>query len=69
MSLKSKDDTHELIIRDNGLGLPEKLDFDNLESLGLRLVKSLTEQIDGELTINRSHGTEFKITFKEKRNN
>lgn len=65
MSLKLKDDTYELIIRDNGLGLPEKLDFDNLESLGLRLVKSLTEQIDGELTINRSHGTEFKITFKE----
>jgi len=65
MSLKLKDESYELIIRDNGLGLPEKLDFDNLESLGLRLVKSLTEQIDGELIINRSHGTEFKITFKE----
>jgi PAS domain S-box-containing protein len=65
VSLKSEDDKYELIISDNGLGLPEKLDLDNLESLGLRLVNSLTEQIDGEMTINRSHGTEFKITFKE----
>ena len=64
MSLKSIDDKYELIIRDNGLGLPEKLDFNNLESLGLRLVNSLTEQIDGELTINRSHGTEFKSLLK-----
>ncbi|WP_052374118.1 PAS domain S-box protein [Methanobacterium sp. SMA-27] len=65
VSLKSEDDKYELIISDSGIGLPEKLDFDNLESLGLSLVNSLTEQIDGEITINISHGTEFKITFKE----
>jgi PAS domain S-box-containing protein len=65
VSLKSVEDKYELIIRDNGIGLPEELDFDHLESLGLRLVTSLTEQIDGELTVERSHGTEFKITFKQ----
>jgi two-component system, sensor histidine kinase PdtaS len=56
---------YELIVKDNGIGLPEDLDFDNLESLGLLLVKNLTEQIDGKITINRYNGTEFKITFKE----
>ena len=65
ISLKSKEDKYELIIHDNGIGLPEKLDFNNLESLGLLLVNNLTEQIDGELTINRNHGTEFKIIFEE----
>jgi len=65
VSLKTVDDKYELIIRDNGIGLPEELDFNNLETLGLLLVNNLTEQIDGELTINRSPGTEFKIKFKE----
>ena len=54
VSLKTVDDKYELIIRDNGIGLPEELDFNNLETLGLLLVNNLTEQIDGELTINRS---------------
>ena len=67
ISLKSKEDKYELIIHDNGIGLPEKLDFNNLESLGLLLVNNLTEQIDGELTVNRNPGTEFKIIFKELR--
>jgi len=65
VSLKSVEDGYELIISDNGVGLPEELDFDNNKSLGLILVKSLTEQIDGEITIHRNHGTEFKIRFKE----
>jgi len=33
--------------------------------LGLKLVNSLTEQIDGELELDRSHGTKFNITFQE----
>jgi len=65
VSFKSVEDGYELIISDNGVGLPEELDFDNNKSLGLILVKSLTEQIDGEITIHRNHGTEFKIRFKE----
>ena len=65
ISLKSIDNGYELIIRDNGIGLPEKLEFNKLESLGFLLVHNLTEQIDGELKINKQNPTEFKITFKE----
>ena len=65
VSLKSVEDGYELIISDNGIGLPEELDIDNNKSLGLILVKSLTEQIDGEITIHRNHGTKFKIKFNE----
>jgi two-component sensor histidine kinase len=65
VSLKTVEDGYELIIKDNGIGLPDQFDIDNNKSLGLILVNSLTEQIDGEITINRNHGTEFKIRFKE----
>ena len=65
VSLRTLSDKYELIISDNGVGLPKGLDFYKLESLGLLLVNNLTEQIDGEIAVNNSHGTEFKIIFKE----
>ncbi|MBZ2166806.1 histidine kinase dimerization/phosphoacceptor domain -containing protein [Methanobacterium spitsbergense] len=65
ITLKSVDDKYELIISDNGIGLPADFDLNKLESLGLLLVNTLIEQIDGKITINKSHPTQFKITFKE----
>lgn len=52
-----------LIIRDNGIGFPQELDFRNTESLGLQLVVTLTNQLKGTLELNRNMGTEFKINF------
>ncbi|MGB9978280.1 PAS domain S-box protein [Methanobacterium sp.] len=54
-----------LIVSDNGLGLPENIDFKSTESLGLRLVNSLVRQLDGDIKIDRTEGTKFKIIFKE----
>ena len=53
VSLKFVANKYELIIRDNGVGMSEKIDFNNLDTRGLLLVNNLTEQIDGEMTINR----------------
>lgn len=47
------------------IGLPEELEFNNTESLDLLLVNSLVNQIDGSITLDNTHGTEFKIIFKE----
>ena len=61
---KESDDKYELVIRDDGKGLPTGTDFKNRKSLGLFLVQTLVKQIDGELTIsNLEPGTEFKIWF------
>jgi two-component sensor histidine kinase len=52
-----------LIIADNGIGLPTDLDFRNTESLGLRLVVTLTEQLQGAIERLPESGTAFRITF------
>jgi two-component sensor histidine kinase len=52
------------IIADNGVGFPEHLDFRNSESLGLTLINSLVQQLEGNVALERSSGTKFIITLK-----
>jgi PAS domain S-box-containing protein len=52
-----------LKISDNGVGIPENLDIEKLDSLGFQLVTSLVDQLDGELEVKRHNGTEFTIKF------
>lgn len=54
-----------LNVSDDGIGIPQEVDVENTKSLGLQLVNSLTEQINGQLTVNRKDPTEFKIKFQE----
>lgn len=54
-----------LMVKDDGVGFPDDLDFRNTGSLGLQLVNGLTDQIDGKLELDKSEGTSFKIIFKE----
>ena len=54
-----------LEVGDNGLGLPKNFDIQNTETLGLELVKSLTQQLKGSLKIIRHNGTKFNIAFAE----
>ncbi|MDW5549885.1 PAS domain S-box protein [Methanosarcina sp.] len=52
-----------LTISDNGIGIPENLNIEDLDSLGMQLVTSLVDQLDGELELKRDGGTEFTIRF------
>lgn len=52
-----------LCVSDNGKGLPENFNLEESESLGLKLVTSLVQQIDGTLEVHPKNKTEFKITF------
>lgn len=58
-------DKFVLKVADNGVGVPDDLDFRNTSSLGLQLVNILTDQIHGKIELDKTNGTEFKITFKE----
>ena len=52
----------KLVVRDNGIGIGN-IDIENSETLGLQLVATLVEQINGKLQINNKKGTEINITF------
>ncbi|HIE26267.1 TPA: PAS domain S-box protein [Candidatus Poribacteria bacterium] len=63
--LRSIENDIELIVSDNGIGMPDNLDFRNTESLGLQLATTLAEnQLQGKIELDRTEGTEFRITFK-----
>jgi len=52
-----------LSVKDNGVGLPEGLDYKDTESLGLQLVCTLTEQLGGSIEVESGVGSEFRISF------
>jgi len=57
----------ELNISDDGVGLPENLDWRNPGTLGLTLVAGLIEhQLGGEIQLDRTGGTKFVITLPPK---
>jgi PAS domain S-box-containing protein len=43
-----------LTVSDNGVGIPENLDIEDLGSLGMQLVASLIDQMDGKLELKRN---------------
>jgi len=58
---KSKSTEFTLIISDNGTGIPETINLENSDTLGLQLVSILVDQLDGEFELKRDNGTKFTI--------
>ncbi|AGY58500.1 ATP-binding protein [Gloeobacter kilaueensis] len=58
-----RDNFCQLVLDDDGIGLPDDLDWRSTQSLGLHLVRLLVEQLDGNLTVHQETGTCFEITF------
>ncbi len=67
ISVKSNDNnTIQISISDNGIGIPKDLDIRNTKSLGLKLITGFAEsQLHGEIILNRDSGTEFQINFRQ----
>ncbi|KUG23197.1 sensory box histidine kinase/response regulator [hydrocarbon metagenome] len=61
---KTKDTEIEIIVRDNGVGLPYDVDFIKPRSVGLHLVNGLVKnQLDGQIKFRRRAGAEISIKF------
>jgi PAS domain S-box-containing protein len=58
------DGRYELMVADQGTGLPAGFDWRESETLGLRLVHLLVKQLGGEARLEDGAGTKFVITFK-----
>lgn len=64
----NEDWAYELVVGDDGVGMPDNFSIENSSSLGLKLVKTLTRQIGGDLELDAKHGTKFTIHFGKKTN-
>jgi PAS domain S-box-containing protein len=64
IELRSDDGQCTVVVGDDGAGLPEELDFEDPPSLGLRLVKTLTDQLKGTIQLCKDGGTTFRIRFR-----
>jgi PAS domain S-box-containing protein len=54
-----------LRVKDDGVGFPETLDFRKTETLGMQIVSTLVDQIEGRLELERRSGTGFTLEFNE----
>lgn len=66
MSLRSVGEREfELIVSDNGVGIPEDVSFEDRQSLGFALLDVFVRQLEGEVEIDRDEGTKVRIVFLE----
>ncbi|WP_394746695.1 histidine kinase dimerization/phosphoacceptor domain -containing protein [Spongiimicrobium salis] len=67
ISFKQMDDSRkfQLLVQDNGIGLPEDFDLELSSSFGMQLVQGLVEQLNGKMEILSELGTVFKIYLEE----
>ncbi len=56
-------DRYTLRVRDNGIGVDPDIDPDGTGSIGLTIVRDLTEQLRGTFTMRNDNGTEIIISF------
>lgn len=63
VNLSVKDKLVNIEIGDNGIGINENLDIKKTPTLGLQLVNTLVEQINGKIKVERKNGTKFNIEF------
>ncbi len=61
---ESKNRVH-LRVGDNGVGLPDDIDPENTQSMGMSLVPLLINQLNGTMEVDTSEGTTYNITFEK----
>ncbi len=61
LSIVKRGEMVELNLSDNGIGIDQ--DIDSLRGLGMQLVKTLVDQLDGSLTYENNNGSNFRIVF------
>ncbi|MCK6648287.1 MAG: sensor histidine kinase [Bacteroidia bacterium] len=64
ITLKKQNEYIELQLRDNGPGLPSGL-ISKPNTLGMELMRSLSEQINGDFSFTNENGLVFKLRFKQ----
>ena len=56
-------DQAQLVVKDNGMGFPEDLDYKRAKSLGLRLIGLMVEQLHGQWEVSNQEGAQVTIQW------
>ena len=65
VKIHENEETIQLIIGDNGIGLPDDYVEHASETLGVQLIEALTDQIEAEMKIENKAGTKYLLTFRK----
>lgn len=60
---KDEGENYKIRVSDNGNGLPKDVDTDHPSTFGLKLIRLLTEQLDGEMDMTSENGLTTVIKF------
>ena len=63
IELLQKDDQVILNVSDDGIGIPDDIDFDNKQSIGFWIVDMLLKKLKGEISVQSDPGTRISIRF------
>ena len=62
VTLRQDQNNHlTVVVKDSGRGVPEGMDIHRVQTLGLGLVATLVEQLDGRVDIKKNDGTECTV--------
>jgi two-component sensor histidine kinase len=53
----------KLLLADDGVGIPESINLDNTDTLGMKLIQILTDQLNGTIELDRKGGTRYNLRF------
>lgn len=62
-SYDKETDHYKLIVKDNGKGFPEDIKLSSHDTMGLKLINTLTKQIDGRIELKRGKGSKIILEF------
>jgi two-component sensor histidine kinase len=64
ISIKRNGDMLIFTVSDNGIGLPANFDISKANTLGMKLMKGLSDDIEARFTAKSDHGTQIIIEFR-----
>lgn len=67
LSMKERENRIEIEVSDNGIGFPEDWDYLKSDSLGIQLIVTLVEQLDGKINLDNSQGIKYLINFEREK--
>jgi len=56
-------------VKDNGIGLPKGFSIDEQSSIGMNLIQTLTDQLNGKLEVSSNDGGRFMVNFQKSSGN